>query len=94
MSDIELVRKGKESEQLLNNPAFIRAMEAVEGKLIKDLKNSNWTQRRLREKIYDRLKIASWLTQNLAYEVDSYKLAQKRLEATPKWNQTTQKQRI
>lgn len=71
--------KGKESELLLNNPAFKRSLEAIEAKIIDDISKSKWFQKRLREAAYNRLIAARWVKESLLREIDDGKLAQKRL---------------
>jgi len=73
--------KGKESELLLNNPAFKRSLEAIEAKIISDISRSKWFQKRLREAAYNRLKAAQWVRESLLSEIDDGKLAKKRLES-------------
>lgn len=76
---VEDFRKGKESELLLSNPAFNRALELVEIKIIEDISRSKWFQKRLREAAYHRLKAVHGIKNALLSEIDSGKLAQKRL---------------
>jgi len=78
---IEAVKHGREAEHLLKNPAFDRAIKSMEEKYVRDLVGSKWMQRRLREKIYDRLKLLNGLKENIRYEIDTGKLYKKRLEA-------------
>lgn len=78
----ELVKdfnQGKESEILMNNPAFIRALESIEAKIINDISRSKWFQKRLREAAYNRLIAARWVKESLLREIDDGKLAGKRL---------------
>jgi len=77
---VEDFNKGKESELLLNNPAFIRSLEAIEAKIIDDISRSKWFQKKLREAAYHRLTAARWLKESLLREIDDGKLAKKRLD--------------
>ena len=76
---VEDFKKGKESEMLLANPAFVRSLEAIEAKIIDDISRSKWFQKRLREAAYNRLIAARWVKESLIREIDDGKLAEKRL---------------
>ena len=77
---VEDFNKGKESEMLLANPAFKRALDAIEAKIIDDISMSKWYQKKLREAAYNRLIAARWVKQSLLREIDDGKLAKKRLD--------------
>lgn len=76
---VEDFNKGKESEMLMKNPAFIRSLDAIEAKIIDDISRSKWFQKRLREAAYNRLIAARWVKESLLREIDDGKLAEKRL---------------
>lgn len=73
--------KGKEAENLLANPAFKRSLDAVKADLIEGIIDSSWRQKRLREETYKQLRAMDRLVGKLQNEIETGKLAKKRLEA-------------
>ena len=72
---------GKEAKQLLESPAFSRAIEAVRTDLIEGFIATSWRKRKHREEAHRQLQLLQRITDKLENELGSGKLAKKRLEA-------------
>lgn len=72
---------GEQARKIIENPAFERAFEAIEHRLIEDFKASRWFEGKQMKEIHRKLKAAEWFRQALESELESGKLALKRLEA-------------
>jgi len=72
---------GQEAAKLLESPAFNRAVLAVKTDLVEGFIATSWRRRAAREEAHRQLKILQRITDKLEIELESGKLAKKRLEA-------------